>query len=96
MPFGIGQKVLAGLGKNHITIAISGLQSPVVLGVLLVALWFGADGRAGSYTPVVAYAATFLIAIIATLVAGRLIAPTLWKAVRQAPKLRHVPRRQDL
>ena len=88
MPFGIGQKVLAGLGKNHITIAISGLQSPVVLGVLLAALWFGADERVGSFTPVVAYAATFLIAVLATVVAGRLIAPSLWNVARQVPKLK--------
>lgn len=85
MPFGIGAKVLAGLGKNYVTIAISGLQSPVVLLVLLIALAVGADRETGSYIPVVSYAATLLIGVIATLVAAKMIRPALWRAVKEAP-----------
>lgn len=85
MPFGIGAKVLAGLGKNYITIAISGLQSPVVLLILIVALAVGADRDSGSYIPVVSYAATLLIGVLATVIAAKMIRPTLWKAFRQAP-----------
>ena len=79
MPLGIGAKVLAGLGKNYVTIAISGLQSPLVLLVLMVALAVGADRESGSFIPVVSYAATLIIGAIATVVAARLIKPTLWR-----------------
>lgn len=85
MPFGMGAKVLAGLGKNYVTIAISGLQSPVVLLILIIALAVGVDRESGSYIPVVSYAATLLIGVLATVVAARLIRPTLWKAFREAP-----------
>lgn len=89
MPFGIGQRVLAGLGKNHVTIAISGLQSPVVLLVLLFSLWIGTD--AGSFVPVVSYAATLMIAIIAAVIASRLIRPNLWQAIKETPFVRRFP-----
>lgn len=85
MPLGIGAKVLAGLGKNYVTIAISGLQSPLVLLVLIVALAVGADRESGSFIPVVSYAATLIIGAIATVVAARLIKPTLWHAFKEAP-----------
>ena len=91
MPFGIGAKVLAGLGKNYVTIAISGLQSPVVLLILMIALWVGADRESGSYIPVVSYAATLMIGVIATVIAAKMIRPALWKAFRGAPFPKRFP-----
>jgi O-antigen/teichoic acid export membrane protein len=85
MPFGIGSKVLAGLGKNYISIAVSGIQSPIVLVILLIALALGADRETGSYIPVVSYAATLLIGMIATIIAAKLVRPTLWQAIKRAP-----------
>lgn len=89
MPFGIGHRLMAGRGLNHITIAIDGLQSPIVLLVLLLTL--GHDQRTGSYIPVVAYAATLLIAIICCIVAARILRPTLTTAVRQIPFRQRFP-----
>lgn len=83
MPVGIGQRLLAGLGKNHVTIAISGLQSPLVLLVLLVMLSIG--GETGSFIPVVSYAAALVIAIICLVIAARMISPTLTTAIKQIP-----------
>lgn len=91
MPFGIGAKVLAGLGKNYVTIAISGLQSPVVLLILIIALAVGADRESGSYIPVVSYGATLMIGVLATVIAAKLIRPTLWRAFRQAPFPKRFP-----
>ncbi len=91
MPFGMGAKVLAGLGKNYITIAISGLQSPVVLVILLIALAVGADRETGSYIPVVSYAAAVMIGAIATVIAAKMIKPALWTAFREAPFPRQFP-----
>lgn len=89
MPFGVGQRVLAGLGKNHVTIAIGGLQSPVVLLVLLVAVWLGI--RDGSFIPVVPYVTTFAIAVLCTVVAARIIRPTLSEAIRESPFPKRFP-----
>lgn len=83
MPVGIGQRLLAGLGKNHLTIAISGLQSPLVLLVLALSLLVGADS--GAFIAVVSYAATLIIALICLVIAARMIRPTLTTAIRQIP-----------
>ncbi len=81
IPAGMGQRVLAGLGKNHIVVATAGLQSPLVLLVLLVTL--DARSENGAFIPVVAYIATFLIAILCWIWAARLIRPTLSTAAKQ-------------
>jgi Na+-driven multidrug efflux pump len=59
MPFGIGQRILAGLGKNHLAIAVGGLQTPLVLGTLLVLLHLHVP--AGAAVPVIAYGATLVL-----------------------------------
>lgn len=89
MPIGIGQRLLAGLGKNHLTIAISGLQSPIVLLFLLLSLMIGTN--TGSFIAVISYAATLIIALICLVLAARMIAPTLTTAIKQIHQRKRFP-----
>ncbi len=82
MPLGIGQRVLSGLGKNHVSIALLGLQAPITLGV--VVLLVQQDVAAGSYIAVIPYAASVLIALLALVFASRLLRPVLAEAMRAA------------
>jgi O-antigen/teichoic acid export membrane protein len=88
LPVAIGQRVLSGLGRNHVTIALQALQTPVVLVVLAVLVAIGPGG--GAFLAVVAYGVTFVIAVAATIIAGRLVRPALGRAVRGAARLRTV------
>lgn len=83
-----GQRVLVGLGKNHVSIALLGLQTPVVL--LAVLIIIAVDAPLGAYVAVVAYAATFVISAVACYVASRMIHPTVGIAMRDAPRVRTV------
>lgn len=86
MPIGIGQRILSGLGRNHVSIAVLGLQTPLVLVVLLLLLWWGAP--AGSAIAVVAYAATLVLAGVCTVIAARRLRPAAREVLRQVPRLR--------
>jgi O-antigen/teichoic acid export membrane protein len=86
MPLGIGQRVLTGLGRNHVPIAVTGLQTPIVLAVVLLFLW--SDIPAGAALAVVAYAATALLAFGCTLVAARELRPAAREVLRRVPRLR--------
>jgi O-antigen/teichoic acid export membrane protein len=86
---GFGQQVLAGLGKNHVSIALLGLQTPVVLLTLLLAIQF--HFAIGSYVAVTAYAATFVIAAVAARFAGRQLSPAIGAALKDVPKIKAVP-----
>ncbi len=85
LPISFGQRVLTGLGKNHLTIGLLGLQTPVVLGSILVLIALGATGN---FLPVVPYVATMLLIVVAAVVAGRLIRPQVTSALRAVPRLR--------
>ncbi|MGV1036248.1 MAG: lipopolysaccharide biosynthesis protein [Candidatus Nanopelagicales bacterium] len=89
MPFGIGERVLIGLGKNHVTIMIGALQSPLVLLFLVIAI--GMSASVGSFIPVVSYAATLIISVIGTVAASRMIKPTLGQAIKQSAFRRRFP-----
>jgi O-antigen/teichoic acid export membrane protein len=89
LPVAFGQRVLTGLGKNHITIALLGLQTPIVLVFLLVIIRRGLG--AGSYLPVIPYLVALLLSLGATVWAARLIHPAIGAALRQVPRVRSVP-----
>ncbi|MGY1750496.1 lipopolysaccharide biosynthesis protein [Modestobacter sp. SYSU DS0511] len=86
IPVGIGQRMLVGLGQNHVSILVLGLQTPVVLGVL--ALFVAAGIPAGAAFPVVPYAVTLVLAGVCTWLAARRLRPILGQAVRRVPRLR--------
>lgn len=88
LPLGIGQRILTGLGRNHITVITMGLQTPLVLGTLALLIRIGAP--AGGFIPVIAYAATFVLSALTCALAARRIQPAFWVAVRQAVSLRRV------
>jgi O-antigen/teichoic acid export membrane protein len=88
LPVAIGQRVLTGLGKNHVTIALMGAQTPVVLVILLLIINF--DLGDGSYLAVIPYVVTLLISLVATVVAARLIDPQIGRALRGVPRVRTV------
>ncbi len=88
MPFGVGQRILAGLGKNHVSIAVNGFQTPLVLTALALLLWL--DVPAGPAVAVLAYGATLLLAAVCLVLAARRIRPMLRAAVSGALRVRTV------
>lgn len=85
LPFGIGQRILNGLGKNHITILLMGLQSPLVLCTLLGLTLTHTE--AGLWLAVLPYSATFLLSIVTVVLAARWIHPTFTGALRDSPRV---------
>src|SRR5882762_2031673 len=88
MPAGLGQRIFTGLGKNHVSIALLGLQTPVVLLALLVIVQFNTGG--GSYIAVIPYLVTFLISVGSTYLASQKIKPAVRLAFRDAGRVRAV------
>jgi O-antigen/teichoic acid export membrane protein len=88
MPVGIGQRVLTGLGRNHVSILVLGAQTPVVLAVVFILV--RSDVDAGPAIAVVAYAATFVLSVLLTFIAARELRPLLWRALRGALRVRSV------
>jgi hypothetical protein len=82
LPLGVGQRILTGLGRNHISIALSGLQSPLVL----AALWVMASlsSSLGGYAAVVAYGATLLVVALCLVFSARTIHPAVTRGLRDA------------
>lgn len=85
---GFGQQVLTGLGKNHISVLLLGLQTPAVL--LTVLLLIGTHAPLGGYVAVAAYAATFLVSVVAVVIAARRLRPAFRVALHDAPRVRTV------
>ena len=83
-----GQRILAGLGRNHVPIGVLGLQSPLVL--LTVVLITQADLPFGPYIAVIPYIVLLLLQIVLLGLAARSINPSLAKAIREVPRLRSV------
>ncbi|WP_164700495.1 oligosaccharide flippase family protein [Modestobacter sp. KNN46-3] len=88
LPVGIGQRVLAGLGRNHVAIAVLGLQTPLVLGTLVLFLATGVPG--GSLIAAVPFAVTLALSVVCTVIAARQLRPTLGRALRDVFRLRSV------
>lgn len=86
VPLSIGQRILVGLRRNHVSIAVQGLQTPLVLSMVLLCLWW--DLPAGPFVAVFGYTATLLLSALCTLVAARSIRPTVGVALRRAVRLR--------
>lgn len=84
MPFGIGQRMLTGLGKNYVTIGLGGMQPPLMLGTVALAVWAGWD--IGSFLAVIPYAIAILIALFASVIALRMLRPITQGVVRAAAR----------
>ena len=88
MPAGLGQRIFTGLGANHISIALMGLQAPLVLLALLAMIELDTGG--GAYIAVLPYLAVFLLSVVATFYASRRIRPAAPQAFRDAARVRTV------
>jgi O-antigen/teichoic acid export membrane protein len=86
IPVGIGQRMLVGLGRNHVSILVLGVQTPLVLAVL--ALLVACGSRAGGAFPAVPYAVTLVLTAICTWLAARRVRPVLGEAIRLVPRVR--------
>ena len=83
-----GQRVLVGLGRNHVAIGVLGLQTPIVLLGLIIITRTGSPF--GPYVAVLPYLALLMLQIVLLVLAGRAIRPTMSRAIRDVPKLRTV------
>lgn len=89
MPVAFGPRVLTGFGKNHIVIALLGLQTPIVLGVLILITRMGWLD-VGPYLAVIPYAVLLLLTGLAGMLAARWLSPSVGRALRQVPRIRSV------
>ncbi|MEW2012586.1 MULTISPECIES: lipopolysaccharide biosynthesis protein [Microbacterium] len=81
------QRILIALGLNTLVVLLGALQTPIVLLVLWLTISAGAGG---GYIAVASYAGTFLMSVIAFVIAVRRISPTIGVALRQSlnPRVR--------
>lgn len=82
---GFGERILIGLGKNHIAILVLGLQTPVMLIAILFTI--ALDLPIGDYLAVIAYVVLVALGAVMLTRAARLIRPVVGRAARAA---RHV------
>ncbi|GAA4982515.1 polysaccharide biosynthesis protein [Kineococcus glutinatus] len=88
LPLAVGQRVLTGLGLNHVQILLQGLASPLfVLAVLLLVLT-GAQG--GGYLAVFSYLGGAVVAGTGSLIASRRLRGLAWAVLRDVPRPRRV------
>lgn len=91
MPFGVGQRILIGLGRNHVQVLLSAVAAPLIL---LMALALPQAGpSAMQFVGALPYVAIMVVAIVTFAVAWRGVAPALGAAVRDVPRRRLVPGR---
>ncbi len=82
MLVGFGQRILIGLHLNFLSILIGGLQTPLVLLVLLGAIATGID--IGPYVAVISYISLILTGGLMLFLANRRVRPVLGEAFRGA------------
>ena len=88
LPIGSGQRILIGVHKNHLNVLLLGLQTPVML-VLLLAITSTTRGD-GSYLAVLPYAVTLLLSLTILALAAHYVRPMFGRSVRDAVRLRTV------
>lgn len=86
LPCGVGARILVGLGRNPLQIALTGLAAPLVMAGVLIVIVVGN----GSSLAVAPYAAAAIVAVIILVTAARLIRPQVGAALRDIPRVRSV------
>jgi O-antigen/teichoic acid export membrane protein len=89
LPCGVGARILVGLGRNALQIALTGLTAPLVMAGVLVVLLAG--NGSGNFLAVASYAAAAVVAVVLLITASRLVRPQVGAAFRDVPRLRTVP-----
>lgn len=88
MLVGFGQRILIGLGLNFLSILVGGLQTPIVLMVLLAAVRL--ELNIGSYVAVVSYGTLVVTGGIMLALANRRVRPVLAQAFNGAWHFRSI------
>ncbi|MCD9153792.1 lipopolysaccharide biosynthesis protein [Aeromicrobium duanguangcaii] len=88
IPLGLWVRIMLGLRRNHLTILLQGLISP--LNFLLVRLLLGGGEDLSSYLAMSSYVASFIVGLIGLIVTARMTAPLVTRALRDIPRLRAV------
>lgn len=81
-----GERMLNGLGRLHLAVFVRGVQTPVVLAIIAVAMVFHRD--IGPYVAIAAYLGTLVASGTALTLANLWIRPNLGLAFRQAWRFR--------
>jgi len=89
LPLAVGQRVLTGLGRNHVQILLQGLASPFF--ALCVVLLVVSGARAGGLLAVFSYVGGAVVAGIGTVIAVRLLPGLAGGLLRDLPHVRRAP-----
>lgn len=89
LPISIGQRILVGLERTSTQVMSQVVVAPIILAG--VGLSIAISAPVGSYLAVFSYAASLVNSIICLVIAGRLISPQLWLAIRSVPRWRRYP-----
>ncbi|MDR7382454.1 lipopolysaccharide biosynthesis protein [Promicromonospora iranensis] len=89
LPCGMGARILVGLGRNPLQVALTGLTAPLVMVGVLLLMALGDAG--GNLLAVASYGASATVATVLLVTASRLLRPQVGKAFRDVPRLRSVP-----
>lgn len=84
VPLGVGQRILTGLGRNHVQILLQGLAAPLILAGVALVMWQGWSGR---WLPVFTYLASGVVAAAALLVSWRYLGPQLARTLLDVPRI---------
>lgn len=88
LPLGFGQRILIGLHKNHLNVLIVGLQTPLMVLVLLLVVGVGVTD--GSYLATAPYLILLLLSGFICVLAARWVAPLVGRSIRDAVHVRTV------
>lgn len=88
LPIGFGQRILIGLHKNHLNVLIVGLQTPLMVLVLLAVIGFGATD--GSYLATAPYLILLVLSGFICWLAARWVAPLVRRSISDAFHVRTV------
>ncbi|QKD80317.1 MATE family efflux transporter [Actinomyces marmotae] len=89
LPLSVGQRIVVGLGRSATQVISSGVVSPAMTTLLMLAIVTRMDS--GNAVSIYSYLANTLVSIICIIVAWRATGPLLRQAARDVPRLREVP-----
>lgn len=88
LPMGVGQRILTGLGKNHVQIRAQFLAAPIMFVAVATLVFAGA--KSGNYLAVFSYLSGTAVAATSLVLASRNIRPQVRSALVDVPKIRSV------
>jgi len=89
LPLSVGQRIVVGLGRSATQVISSGVVSPAMTTLLLLAILARLDS--GNAVSIYSYLANTLVSLICIVVAWRATGPLLREAARDIPRLREAP-----